>query len=171
MRTANWLTLESWARGLDRLAEMLRSRSLHPAPQSSVRIETSPGDVIDKITILEIKSERIRDPDKLANVRRELDALRIARDRAIAPSESLLALSAELRAVNETIWNIEDEIRICERNGEFGPRFVELARSVYKNNDHRAVLKRKLNEQLGSRIVEEKSHESGDGPQFGARFS
>ena len=96
-------------------------------------------------------------------MRRELDALRLAFDQTIAPSERLLALSAELHCVNEAIWNVEDEIRICERDGEFGPRFIELARSVYKNNDHRAALKRKINEELGSRIVEEKSYRAGSG--------
>jgi hypothetical protein len=160
MRTTNWLKVGSWAGALERIARTMRFRP-HSGPGGSVLIECSPGEVIDKITILEIKSERITDRDKLANVRRELDALRIACDRAIAPSESLLALRAELRSVNETIWNTEDEIRICEHDGEFGPRFIELARSVYKNNDHRAALKRKINEQLGSRIVEEKSHRSG----------
>jgi Family of unknown function (DUF6165) len=126
-----------------------------------VVIEASPGEVIDKITILEIKSERISDPDKLLNVRRELEGLRLAFDQAIERSEIVIALSAELRSVNVAIWNVEDEIRLCERDGEFGPRFVELARSVYKNNDHRAALKKKINEQLGSRIVEEKSYQAG----------
>jgi Family of unknown function (DUF6165) len=163
MRTASCLTFQFWGGGFDQLAKTMRSRSrLSPAP-GSVVIECSPGEVIDKITILEIKSERISDPDKLLNVRRELDALRLAFDQTIARSEVLLALSAELRSVNEAIWNVEDEIRICEREGDFGPRFIELARSVYKNNDHRAALKRKINEQLGSRIVEEKSYLAGGG--------
>jgi Family of unknown function (DUF6165) len=96
-------------------------------------------------------------------VRHELSALLLAFDQAIARSEVVLALSAELRSVNEAIWNVEDEIRICERDGDFGPRFIELARSVYKNNDHRAALKRKINKQLGSRIIEEKSYDAGDG--------
>jgi hypothetical protein len=163
MRTPNWLTFRSWAGGLDRLARKMRLRPDSSQSDGSVLIEASPGEVVDKITILEIKSERITDPGKLESVRRELDALRLARDRAIAPRESLLELSAELRSVNETIWKVEDEIRICERQGDFGPRFIELARSVYKNNDQRAALKRRINEQLGSRIVEVKSHETGDG--------
>lgn len=77
------------------------------------------------------------------------------------PSEALAALTAELRSVNEALWIIEDEIRGCERAGDFGPKFVELARSVYKNNDHRAALKRRINERLGSVIVEEKSYNDG----------
>ena len=135
--------------------ELLR-RSTGSSPTSAVLIEVAAGEIIDKITILEIKCERIGNPGKLSNVQRELDALRLVRDRSIASSQSLLALSAELRCVNEAIWNIEDEIRVCERIGEFGPRFIELARGVYKNNDHRAALKRKINELLNSRIVEEK---------------
>jgi Family of unknown function (DUF6165) len=123
-----------------------------------VLIETSPGDLIDKITILEIKSERIGDPDKLRNVRVELEALRAARDREILPSEKLATLTAELRTVNEAIWDVEEELRRCEQAGDFGPGFVELARSVYKNNDRRAALKRAINEELGSRIFEEKSY-------------
>ena len=121
-------------------------------------IEAAPGEVIDKITILEIKAERITEPEKLKNVGRELDALRRARDRSIAPSETLSAHAALLRSVNEAIWNVEDEIRLCELKSDFGPRFIELARSVYKNNDRRAALKRKINEHLRSRIVEEKSY-------------
>ncbi len=121
-------------------------------------IETSAGELIDKITILEIKSEWISDPDKLRNVRNELESLRAVRDRAIVPSERVLTLTAELRAVNEAIWKAEDELRLCERAGEFGSSFIELARSVYKNNDRRAALKRAINEHLRSRIIEEKSY-------------
>ncbi len=124
-----------------------------------VLIETSPGDLIDKITILEIKSERIGDPDKLRNVRVELEALAAVRDREILPSEKLASLTAELRAVNEAIWDVEEELRRCEQAGDFGPGFVELARSVYKNNDRRAALKRAINDLLGSSIIEEKSYQ------------
>ncbi len=81
-----------------------------------------------------------------------------ARERSIFEREELGALTAELRGVNEALWDIEDQIRVCERDGDFGPKFVDLARSVYKNNDQRAAVKRKINELLGSRIVEEKSY-------------
>ena len=74
----------------------------------------------------------------------------------------LAGLSAELKASNASLWRIEDEIRVCERNGDFGPHFVELARSVYETNDRRAALKRRINERLGSEIIEEKSYASGD---------
>ena len=158
-----WNTVRFWARRAAELTKSPRLRSADCHPTAAVVIEAAPGEVIDKISILEIKCERIGDPEKLSNVRRELDALRVARDRSIRPSESLVALSAELRRVNELIWDVEDEIRMCERNGVFGPRFVELARSVYKNNDHRAALKRKINELLQSRILEEKSYEQRGG--------
>jgi hypothetical protein len=117
-----------------------------------------PGELIDKITILEIKAERIGDPEKVRNVRTELETLRAARDRTILPSDELRLLTAELRTVNEALWDIEDEIRGCERAGDFGPRFVELARSVYQKNDQRAAIKRNINVLLGSEIIEEKSY-------------
>jgi hypothetical protein len=118
----------------------------------------SVGDLIDKITILEIKAERIADLGKLANVTKELGLLRaIAAEAGIADG-SVGALVRELKAVNGTLWDIEDEIRELEARAEFGSRFVELARGVYRNNDRRAALKRKINEALGSTIVEEKSY-------------
>ena len=125
---------------------------------NELSVPVSYGELIDKITILEIKSERIGDPAKLRNVQAELEALRAVRDRAIVASETLVAFTAELRAVNEAIWDVEDALRQCEGAGEFGAAFVELARSVYKNNDRRAALKRAVNEQLGSGIIEEKSY-------------
>ena len=124
----------------------------------SISVAVSAGELIDKITILEIKSERIADAAKLANVRHELETLDAARRGAVTPSPGLDELTAGLKAVNERLWQIEDDIRDCERNGDFGPRFVELARAVYVNNDERAALKRRINELLGSDIVEEKSY-------------
>ncbi len=121
-------------------------------------VEISPGELIDKITILEIKRLRISDTSKLQNVVREIDLLEQSRDQAMTASEPLQKLTAELRAVNETLWEIEDEIRICERDQEFGATFVKLARSVYRTNDIRAQLKRQINELLSSAIVEEKHY-------------
>jgi hypothetical protein len=131
----------------------------NPFP-GSVSIAVSVGELIDKISILEIKNERITDPDKLRNVLRELTVLIEARDQVITPNTDLADLTAELKACNEALWDIEDEIRVHERNQEFGPRFIELARSVYHQNDRRAALKRRINELLGSVLVEEKSYES-----------
>ena len=126
---------------------------------ASVTIEIAPGELIDKITILEIKSERIADPAKLANVRVELETLTARRSAALPTSDELDGLGAELKVVNERLWVIEDEIRDCERASDFGPRFVELARAVYRTNDIRADLKRQINTLLGSRLVEEKSYQ------------
>ena len=81
-----------------------------------------------------------------------------ARDRSIFDGEGLAALVAELKSINESLWRIEDDIRSCEREGDFGPRFIELARSVYETNDRRAAVKRRINERLGSEIIEEKSY-------------
>ena len=121
-------------------------------------VEISAGELIDKITILEIKADRLADPAKLANVRSELEIMVAARDAALTPSFELGELTAGLKAVNERLWQIEDDIRDCERAKEFEVPFVELARAVYTNNDERAVLKRRINDLLGSRIVEEKSY-------------
>jgi hypothetical protein len=125
---------------------------------NAVLVEVAPGELIDKITILQIKSERIDDPEKVKNVRVELEVLEKARDEAIAASPELERLTVELKTVNEALWEIEDDIRDCERTKDFGPRFVELARSVYRSNDRRAAAKRKINELLGSQLIEEKSY-------------
>lgn len=123
-----------------------------------LHVEVSAGELIDKITILEIKTERIADPDKVANVQRELRSLTTARHEALPSSPELDALTAELRRINERLWEIEDDIRDCERKRDFGERFIELARAVYRTNDRRAAAKRQINELLGSRLVEEKDY-------------
>jgi hypothetical protein len=160
MRVFRQQKFMDWAPVFDRIAVELRKRVPFTVPTPSVAIETAPGELIDKITILEIKSERISDGDKVRNVLRELDTLRKARDQTIRTSDELDALTADLRSVNEALWRIEDEIRLCERAGDFGPRFVELARSVYHKNDERAAMKRRINVLLGSKIIEEKSYSS-----------
>ena len=123
-----------------------------------IEIPVSVGELIDKITILEIKAERIADAGKRANLLVELATLSNARAAAIPPDGEIDQLAAELKAVNEALWEIEDDIRDCDRDGDFGPRFVELARAVYRTNDRRAELKRAINLRLGSRLVEEKSY-------------
>lgn len=124
----------------------------------SITAEVSPGELIDKITILEIKRDRIRDERKLANVRAELEVLTQTRDRAIASSPELRRLTDELRSINESLWDVEDELRECERRSDFGPRFITLARAVYKTNDRRAEVKYEINRLLRSRLFEEKSY-------------
>ena len=122
-----------------------------------ITVEIAPGELIDKLTILRIKAARIDDPAKVANVVRERDLL-AARWHALPGAAALNDLVEELTAINAALWQIEDDIRDCERAGDFGPRFIELARSVYKTNDRRAAVKRAINEALGSTIIEEKSY-------------
>lgn len=134
---------------------------------ANLQIGVAPGELLDKISILEIKCERIADQAKLANVRTELAMLSATRSQAIAGSAELAHLFAKLRAANENLWDVENEIRRCERDKNFGPSFVELARRVYRHNDHRAAIKRQINELLGSRLIEEKEYaqyESHAGP-------
>lgn len=124
----------------------------------SISIRLSPGEVLDRLTILEIKSERMTDAAKLANVRHELDELAAMVVRKIPQRPEIKALHDELKDINGKLWDIEDDIRDCERAGDFGEKFVELARAVYRTNDSRAAVKRKINEALGSDIIEEKSY-------------
>ncbi len=124
-----------------------------------IHIPMSPGELLDKITILEIKSERIDDPQKVANVRTELDLLNATWRKAVPADETVQRLHRELKAINEELWVIEDDIRDKERAKEFDDRFIELARAVYVTNDKRAAAKKELNLHLGSTIVEEKSYQ------------
>jgi hypothetical protein len=133
--------------------------SEHSSHSGPINVEVSPGELFDKITILSLKRARIADAAKLKNVMSELEMLEATRDRVVRPSEELNRLTAELGRVNEELWQIEDDLRQHERAGDFGPRFIELARSVYRLNDHRASLKRQINETLGSRLMEEKSYQ------------
>jgi len=125
-----------------------------------IEIEVAPGELIDKLTILEIKRERIHDAQKRANVETEFAALRSACEAGVPASAALLALRAELSAVNGRLWEIEDEIRDCEHRQDFGAPFIALARAVYQTNDRRAELKREINLLLGSTLIEEKSYSS-----------
>jgi hypothetical protein len=126
----------------------------------TISIEISPAELIDKLTILEIRLDRINDPGKRANVLVEHSLIASAYASSIAPVERLTALKERLRRANEKLWEIEDNIRECERRGDFGPTFVELARSVYKTNDQRSFLKGEINRLLGSRLMEEKSYQA-----------
>jgi len=129
-------------------------------PIKSVLIEVAPGELIDKITILLIKSERIRDDMQLANVQHELGILTSKVDEEITSSPKFNKLKLELKAVNEELWCIEDDIRDCERVNDYSQTFIDLARAVYITNDKRASLKREINVLLGSEIMEEKSYKS-----------
>ena len=126
---------------------------------STIEVAVSPGELIDKISILQIKSERIADSEKLKNVMHAFKILQDARHASLAQSNELSRLESELKAINEALWDIEDEIRACEAAKDFGPRFIELARSVYKTNDRRAATKKKIDELFGSALTEEKSYQ------------
>lgn len=120
-------------------------------------LEVSAGELIDRITILELKLRRLPGSCRPA-LRRELAAARGTRDRAIAASRSVRELTQALREVNSELWDLEEELRGCENGGRFGKRFVTLARRVYLVNDRRAALKQRLDQVLGSSVREHKSH-------------
>ena len=131
---------------------------------SLISVPVSFGELIDKLTILEIKSERIADPAKVANVRDELGMLSDTWRANPASATDISVERAELKRINEALWEIEDEIRLKEKAQSFDARFVELARAVYHTNDRRAAVKRIINEKLGSRLVEEKSYQDYSAP-------
>ena len=123
-------------------------------------VPTSPGEFLDKLTILEIKSERMSEPAKLANVRRELELMQVTWAASPLAAREVSALVSQLKQVNETLWEIENRIREKESANSFDGTFIELARSVYVTNDLRAVIKRELNVALGSDLLEEKSYKA-----------
>jgi len=125
---------------------------------NEIKVPISPGELLDKISILRIKSRRMTDPQKLANVRAELEALEETwKSSAYAGIDIAKDVDA-LLAVNERLWTIEDDIRDKERGQAFDTEFVRLARAVYIENDERAAIKRRLNVRLGSSLIEEKSY-------------
>lgn len=126
----------------------------------SIMAPISAGELVDKITILRVKAERIGDPAKEANVRKELALLEAIADQHLPKSGDIDRLTAQLAEVNAALWDIEDGKRDCERRGDFSDRFVQLARSVYIENDRRAAIKRAINEAAGSEIIEEKSYKA-----------
>jgi len=124
----------------------------------AVHIPVSYGEAADRITILTIKNERMRDEAKLDHVRTELALISDAFFANVALAPGFDALFAELKSVNEDLWQIEDDIRACEAKGDFGKEFVALARAVYTTNDRRSQIKRAIDELLGSELREEKSY-------------
>jgi len=155
-----------WTGVFARMHDLLRS-VMNPSTSKipTITTEISPGELFDKITILELKNERITDPAKLANVRIMLEDLERTRDANLPASAELAGLVAELYLVNGRIWDVEDALRHAERRGDFGAEFVEMARSVYRENDRRAALKRQIDEMLGSRLLEEKSYTAYEAAQ------
>lgn len=132
--------------------------SRHRNPSDPVLAPVSVGELIDKIVILEIKAARMTDTSKLAEIVKELNLLNQIDYGAAEYRQEIQALKEELRQINAALWDIEDRIRNCERDKDFGPRFVQLARAVYQTNDRRSALKRRINEVSGSAIVEIKAH-------------
>jgi len=149
-----------WKGVFERIAVALRDTlNAQPLPDPPpVLAPMAPGELIDRLSILQIKMQRVTDPTKLRTVRTELEQLQSVRERALPSSEQLDELARELRGVNETLWQIEDDIRAADHSGDFGPKFIELARSVYHTNDRRADLKRRINLLLGSVIRDEKHY-------------
>jgi hypothetical protein len=125
---------------------------------TEIRVPISPGELLDKITILQIKSRRMSGADKLANVRLELNSLQDTWDGSAYARVDVAAEMRDLLAVNERLWVIEDDIRDRERAQDFGAEFIRLARAVYFENDERAAIKRRINLKLGSGLIEEKSY-------------
>ena len=121
-------------------------------------VEVSLGEVLDKVTILQIKRARIDDPGKVANVIKELGSLEESLEASGMVSPEIRAVVADLLEINKELWDIEDNIRECERQKNFDEEFVRLARAVYFTNDRRAAAKHRINRMSGSRLVEEKSY-------------
>jgi predicted nuclease with TOPRIM domain len=120
--------------------------------------EISPGELIDKITILEIKKIKIEDTEKLKDIEKELSSLNDTLKNSISDISKIQELVDKLKSINLKLWDIENGKRLAEKNNDFGEKFIELARSVYKNNDKRAKIKLEINNFLGSNIKEVKSH-------------
>ena len=126
---------------------------------NKIYAEISAGELVDKITILKIKEEKITNKKKLIEIKKELDSLTNTFNKSIKKNINLETLTKELKNINLKLWNIEDKKRELEKKQEFGKEFIELARNVYKSNDERAKIKLKINEALGSNIKEVKSYE------------
>ena len=165
---------DNWPALIDRVAQRLREViigtsalvwELRPPADSTmqksdnvIEAQISIGELLDKITILEIKAQQITDRKRHYNVAKELSALKAVVDSSVKLDQRIVELMNGLRDVNKALWNIEDAIRECEKCQDFGHLFIDLARSVYKKNDQRASLKRQINELTGSELVEEKSY-------------
>jgi hypothetical protein len=158
MRLFRQRRLDDWDELFSRIAEAARPHISRAAFRGPLLVETSPAELLDRISILQIKRRRISDPGKLRNVCIDLGALQAARARALVEPAELGPLIEALGEVNERLWVVEDDLRECERRRDFGPAFIDLARSVYRLNDGRGRLKRRINELCGSVLLEEKAY-------------
>jgi len=126
---------------------------------NKIYAEISVGELLDKISILEIKQKNLKDNEKIKIVNKELESLNITLKKDVTMTEEIQSLYQDLKKINSMLWDIEDEKRDCERNKDFGDKFIELARSVYIENDNRAKIKNKINQLSGSNISEVKSYD------------
>ena len=138
---------------------LLQSQNIMKKNLDKILAEISAGELIDKITILNIKKEKITNNEKLVEIEKELKSLKNTFNEKIIPDKSLSELTEQLKKINSKLWDIEDGKRIAEKNQKFDERFIELARNVYKFNDERAKIKLKINNLLGSNIKEVKSYD------------
>ena len=138
---------------------LLQSQNIMKKNLDKILAEISAGELIDKITILNIKKEKITNNEKLVEIEKELKSLEDTFNKKIIPDNSLLELMEQLKKINLKLWDIEDGKRNAEKNKKFDERFIELARNVYKFNDERAEIKLKINNLLGSNIKEVKSYD------------
>ena len=138
---------------------LLKSQNIMKKNLDKILAEISAGELIDKITILNIKKEKITNNEKLVEIEKELKSLKNTFDEKIIHDKSLLKLMEQLKKINSKLWDIEDGKRSAEKNQKFDERFIELARNVYKFNDERAKIKLKINNLLGSNIKEVKSYD------------
>tara|TARA_B100001179_G_C18209418_1_gene240780 strand:+ start:64 stop:465 length:402 start_codon:yes stop_codon:yes gene_type:complete len=129
-----------------------------PKQSKKILSEISVGELLDKISILEIKLEKIKDKQSHEEINKEYKILKQAQNLNVELTEKLKYLSNEIKEINQNLWNIEDELRICEKNKDFGQSFIKLARDVYLNNDKRSKIKSKINEVSGSNIKEIKQY-------------
>ena len=120
--------------------------------------EISAGELFDKISILEIKLDKIKDKNNLVEINKEYKMLKNAQNFNVEITDKIEKLFKEIKEVNTNLWNIEDKLRICEKNKDYGKNFIELARAVYLNNDKRSIIKLKINKILGSNIKEIKQY-------------
>jgi hypothetical protein len=126
---------------------------------NKIYAEISVGELLDKISILEIKQKNLKDNEKIKIVNKELESLNITLKKEVTMTEEIQSLYQDLKKINSMLWDIEDGKRDCERNKDFGDKFIELARSVYIENDNRAKIKNKINQLSGSNISEVKSYD------------
>ena len=126
---------------------------------NKIYAEISVGELLDKISILEIKQKNLKDNEKIKIVNKELESLNVTLKKDVAMTDEIQSLYQDLKKINSMLWDIEDGKRDCERNKDFGDKFIELARSVYIENDNRAKIKNKINQLSGSNISEVKSYD------------